>query len=41
MAIYFSQVDGYGAFSVKPRDVKIVVNRIANQHERHKKVVSR
>jgi len=29
--------DGYGAFSVRPSEVKIVINYIANQHEHHSK----
>ena len=29
--------DGYGAFSVNPSEVDIVVNYIANQHEHHSK----
>jgi len=29
--------DGYGAFSVKPSEVDVVINYIANQKEHHKK----
>ena len=29
--------DGYGAFSVNPRQVDIVINYIKNQHEHHRK----
>jgi REP element-mobilizing transposase RayT len=29
--------DGYGAFSVNPRDVDTVISYIANQHEHHHK----
>ena len=29
--------DGYGAFSVNPSDVEIVINYIANQKEHHSK----
>ncbi|MCW3092127.1 MAG: tnpA [Ferruginibacter sp.] len=29
--------DGYGAFSVSPREVDVVSNYIANQHEHHRK----
>jgi REP element-mobilizing transposase RayT len=29
--------DGYGAFSVRPSEVEIVINYIANQHEHHSK----
>jgi REP element-mobilizing transposase RayT len=29
--------DGYGAFSVNPSEVEIVINYIANQHEHHSK----
>jgi len=30
--------DGYGAFSINPSEVDTVVEYIANQHERHKKI---
>jgi hypothetical protein len=29
--------DGYGAFSVNPKQVDIVIQYIANQHEHHRK----
>lgn len=29
--------DGYGAFSVNPKEVNVVVNYIKNQHEHHSK----
>ncbi len=31
--------DGYGAFSVNPSQVDIVINYIANQHEHHQKKI--
>lgn len=30
--------DGYGAFSVSPKDKEKVIAYIANQHEHHKKI---
>ncbi len=30
--------DGYGAFSVSPKDKEKVISYIANQHEHHKKL---
>ena len=29
--------DGYGAFSVNPAEVDVVIQYIANQHEHHRK----
>lgn len=29
--------DGYGAFSVNPAEIQVVINYIANQHTHHKK----
>jgi hypothetical protein len=29
--------DGYGAFSVNPSEVDVVINYIANQHQHHSK----
>lgn len=34
---HFYWQDGYGAFSVNPADVGVVVNYIKNQHEHHRK----
>lgn len=36
LANFFWQ-DGYGAFSVNPREVDVVVNYIKNQHKHHSK----
>jgi putative transposase len=36
LANFFWQ-DGYGAFSVNPKEVDVVVNYIKNQHEHHSK----
>ncbi|MFD1615741.1 IS200/IS605 family transposase [Gelatiniphilus marinus] len=36
LANFFWQ-DGYGAFSVNPREVDVVINYIKNQHEHHSK----
>ncbi|MEZ7514241.1 IS200/IS605 family transposase [Flavobacterium frigidarium] len=36
LANFFWQ-DGYGAFSVNPKEVDVVVNYIKNQHEHHHK----
>ena len=34
---HFYWQDGYGAFSVNPRKIDIVINYIKNQHHHHKK----
>ena len=36
LANFFWQ-NGYGAFSVNPREIDIVINYIKNQHEHHRK----
>jgi putative transposase len=37
LKIFIGKMDGYGAFSVNPSEVEVVVGYIKNQHEHHRK----